>query len=72
MSSTHQTHKFENKAFQKQQCRSKKNDVKNKTLRKRRQPPINKPGHSMKKSHKPSGFKVTKADSFLHHSIKRN
>lgn len=60
MSSTHQNAKFEKQAFQKQQCRSKKNDEKNKTLRKRRQPPINKPGHSMKKSHKPKASKSPK------------
>jgi len=60
MSSTHQTHNFEKQAFQKQQCRSKKNDEKNKTLRKRRQPPINKPEHSMKKSHKPQASKSPK------------
>ena len=60
MSPTHQNTKFENQAFQKQQCRSKKNDIKNKTLRKRRQPPINKPEHSMKKSHKPRASKSPK------------
>ena len=60
MSSTHQNTKFEKQAFQKKQCRSKKNDEKNKTLRKKRQPPTNKPEHSMKKSHKPPASKLPK------------
>ena len=53
MSSISQTSKFEKKAFQKQNHRQRKGEIKNKAARKKRQPPTNKPEHSIKKSHKP-------------------
>ena len=53
MSSISQTSKFERKAFGKQNRRQRKGEIKNKAARKKRQPPTNKPEHSIKKSHKP-------------------
>ena len=53
MSSISQTSKFEKKAFQKQNHRQRKGEIKNKAARKKRQPPTNKPQHTIKKSHKP-------------------
>ena len=54
MSSISQTSKFEKKAFQKQNRRQRKGEIKNKAARKKRQPPTNKPQHTIKKSHKPT------------------
>ena len=53
MSSFSQTSKFEKKAFRKQNRRQRKGEIRNKAARKKRQPPTNKPEHSIKKSHKP-------------------
>ena len=53
MSSFSQTSKFEKKAFEKQNRRQRKGEIRNKAARKKRQPPTNKPEHSIKKSHKP-------------------
>ena len=53
MHSFSQTSKFEKKAFGKQNRRQRKGEIRNKAARKKRQPPTNKPEHSIKKSHKP-------------------
>lgn len=53
MSSISQTSEFEKKAFRKQNRRQRKGEIRNKAARKKRQPPTNKPDHSIKKSHKP-------------------
>ena len=74
MSSIPQTSKFEKKAFQKQNRRQRKGEIKNKAARKKRQPPINKPEHSIKKSHKPrapSSVKNTRSYQVLTWEIEK-
>jgi len=48
------------KALKKQHCRAKKVELKNKAAREKRQPPTNKPEHSIKKSHKPRALSSVK------------